>query len=100
MVCEMEDTCCCLLKDVVGVRTWGIPRLVMIPVVALPVVSIEDSLFEVRKDADARFDDITLLDFMKYVTIGSEWFQLLEMAIQFPSAKFTPKYNTIITYPY
>ena len=48
------------------------PTPVMIPVVALPVVSIEDSLFEVRKDADARFDDITLLDFMKYVTIGSE----------------------------
>ena len=48
------------------------PTFVMIPVVALPVVSIEDSLFDVRKDADARFDDITRLDFMKNVKIGSE----------------------------
>lgn len=72
MVCEMEDTCCCLFKDVVGVRTWGIPRLVIIPVVALPVVSIEDSLIEVRKEVDGRFDDITLLDLIKNVKIGNE----------------------------
>ena len=87
--------CCCLVDDVVGVRTRGMPTPVMIPVAALPVVSIEDSLFEVRKDADARFDDITLLDCMKNVKIGSECdlfilFQLLKMVIKFPSVKFTP----------
>ena len=44
----------------------------MIPVVALPVVSIEDSLIEVRKEVDGRFDDITLLDLVKNVKIGNE----------------------------
>ena len=44
----------------------------MIPVVALPVVSIEDSLIEVRKEVDGRFDDITLLDLIKNVKIGNE----------------------------
>ena len=44
----------------------------MIPVVALPVVSIEDSLIEVRKEVDCRFDDITLLDLIKNVKIGNE----------------------------
>ena len=43
----------------------------MIPVVALPVVSIEDSLIEVRKEVDGRFDDITLLDLIKNVKIGN-----------------------------
>ena len=55
---------CCLLIDVVGVRTWGTTRLVPSPiVVALQVVSTDDSFIdETLVEAEARFEDATLCD--------------------------------------
>ena len=59
----------CLLFPVVGVRTWGIVKFATIPVVALHVVSTDDSLKDARVDADALFDDTTLCDWKKCHTL-------------------------------
>ena len=47
---------------VVGVRTCGIDRFVVIPVVPLHVVSTDDSLMDARVDADVRFEGTIFWD--------------------------------------
>ena len=65
MECEIDDRWC-LLFAVVGVRTCGTAKLVTMPVVALQVVSTDDSLKDARVDPEARFEDATLFDY-KYI---------------------------------